>query len=159
MRILGIDPGTAIVGWGIVDYDKNNLKLIDYGTILTSKDLEMSERLGIIYDSLNLIIEKYNPNLAAIEELFFNNNAKTIISVGQARGVILLSFSKYKIKFGEYTPLQVKNSISGYGRAYKLQVQNMVKLILKLKEIPKPDDAADAIAIAITHAYSYKLIK
>lgn len=154
MRILGIDPGTAIVGYSIIEYENKNTKLLDYGCIYTSKDLPMDERLLQIFNELEEIIKKYNPEHMAVEELFYFKNNKTVISVGEARGVILLAGKKNGLKLGEYTPLQVKIGITGYGKADKKQVQLMVKTILKMKEIPKPDDAADAIAIAITHLNS-----
>lgn len=154
MRILGIDPGTAIVGYSILDYDNKKINLVDYGCIYTDKDLEMDERLLIIFNELEEIIKKYSPEHMAIEELFYFKNNKTVISVGQARGVILLAGKKNNLEIKSYTPLQVKIGITGYGRADKKQVQLMVKTILKMKEIPKPDDAADAIAIAITHINS-----
>ncbi|WP_300360691.1 crossover junction endodeoxyribonuclease RuvC [Fusobacterium sp.] len=154
MRILGIDPGTAIVGYSIVDYVNSKMQLIDYGCIYTDKNLPMEDRLLIIFNELEEIIKKYSPEHMAIEELFYFKNNKTVISVGEARGVIVLAGKKNNLKISEYTPLQVKIGITGYGKAEKKQVQLMVKTILKLKEIPKPDDAADAIAIAITHINS-----
>jgi len=154
MRILGIDPGTAIVGFSIVDYEDRKIKLIKYGCIFTEKTLPMEERLLQIFNELEEIIKTYSPEHMAIEELFYFKNNKTVISVGEARGVILLAGQKNNLKIKNYTPLQVKIGITGYGRAEKKQVQLMVKSILKMKEIPKPDDAADAIAIAITHINS-----
>ncbi|MGL4687537.1 MAG: crossover junction endodeoxyribonuclease RuvC [Fusobacteriaceae bacterium] len=151
MRVLGIDPGTAIVGYGIVDFDKNEYKTINYGCIYTDKDLELEERLLIIYNELEEIIEKFKPDYMAVEELFFFKNAKTVISVGQARGVVILAGMKGGLSPKGYTPLQVKMGITGYGRADKQQVQKMVQKILALDEIPKPDDAADALAVAVTH--------
>lgn len=154
MRILGIDPGTAIVGFSIVDYENKNITLIDYGCIFTEKKLPIEERLFQIYKQLEFIIKKYSPQHMAVEELFYFKNNKTVISVGEARGVILLAGQKNNLKIQSYTPLQVKIGITGYGRSEKKQVQLMVKNILKLKCIPTPDDAADAIAIAITHINS-----
>lgn len=154
MRILGIDPGTAIVGYSILDFDKNKFNLIEYGCIYTDKTLLMEDRLCKIFDELEEIIKKYNPEYMAVEELFFFKNNKTVISVGQARGVILLAGKRNGLKVDSYTPLQVKMGITGYGKADKKQVQLMVKKILNLSEIPKPDDAADAIAVAITHINS-----
>ena len=151
MRILGIDPGTAIVGYGIVDYNGRKYEVEDYGCIFTEKDENMETRLEKIYDVLDLIIKKYKPDAMAIEELFFFKNNKTVISVGQARGVIVLCGKKNKVHISGYTPLQVKMGITGYGRADKQQVQKMVATILNLDEIPHPDDAADALAIAVTH--------
>lgn len=154
MRILGIDPGTAIVGYSIIEYVDKKMKLIDYGCVYTSKDLPMEDRLLQIFNELEEIIEKYKPDHMAVEELFYFKNNKTVISVGEARGVILLAGKKNGLEIGEYTPLQVKIGITGYGKADKKQVQLMVKTLLKMKEIPKPDDAADAIAIAVTHLNS-----
>lgn len=148
--ILGIDPGIADTGYGIIQKDESgNLLCIDYGSIKTMAKTGMPERLEIINKELNRIIKKYNPNLIAIEQLFFCNNAKTAIVVGQARGVAILTARQNKISVTEFTPLQVKQAVSAYGRASKMQVQKMVKIILNLEEIPKPDDAADALAIAI----------
>lgn len=154
VRVLGIDPGTAIVGFGIIDYENREYKVIDYGCIFTDKDLSLDERLLIIFNEMEALIKKYEPQELAIEELFFFKNSKTVISVGQARGVIVLSGMKNGLKTAGYTPLQVKMGITGYGKAEKKQVQEMVKRILKLEEIPKPDDAADALAIAVTHINS-----
>lgn len=154
LRVLGIDPGTAIVGFGIIDYESRDYKVIDYGCIFTDKTLSLDERLLIIFNELEVLIEKYKPQELAIEELFFFKNSKTVISVGQARGVIVLAGMKNGLKVSGYTPLQVKMGITGYGKAEKKQVQEMVKRILKLEEIPKPDDAADALAIAVTHINS-----
>lgn len=154
MRVLGIDPGTAIVGFSVVDYVDKKMNLIDYGCIYTEKDEYMPRRIKKIYESLDEIIKKFNPEYLAIEELFYFKNNKTVISVSQARGVMLLCAEQNGLKISEYTPLQVKMGITGYGRAEKQQVQLMVQKILGLKEIPKPDDAADAIALAITHINS-----
>jgi len=157
MIILGIDPGTATTGYGVIENNQGNLKAIKYGCILTDKKLKMPERLDFLGEELKKIIKKYQPQAMAIEELFFFKNAKTIITVGQARGVILFIGTnagkniskKTGLDIYEYTPLQVKQAVVGYGRADKKQVQNMVKAILDLDEIPKPDDAADALAVAI----------
>ena len=154
MRILGIDPGTAIVGYSIVDFKQGKYIVKDYGCINTSKDEDMPLRLESIYDSLENIIKLWKPDDMAIENLFFFKNQKTIIEVGQARGVITLERKKNGLSLFSYTPLQVKMGIAGYGKAEKKQIQEMVKMILKLDEIPKPDDAADALAIAITHINS-----
>lgn len=154
MRVIGIDPGTAIVGYGIIDYQKNSYSVIKYGVIITSKDLTIEERLEIIYEELKKILEEYKPEFMAIEDLFYFKNNKTVISVAQARGVILLLAKKKNIPTASYTPLQVKMGITGYGRAEKKQIQTMTQKFLKLKEIPKPDDAADGLAIAITHINS-----
>ena len=154
MRVLGIDPGTAIVGYSIIDYENGKYTTLDYGCIFTDKSEDMPVRLEQIYDALEKIIKLWKPTDMAIENLFFFKNQKTIIEVGQARGVITLVGQKNRLNLFSYTPLQVKMGIAGYGRATKKQIQEMVKLILKLDEIPKPDDAADALAIAITHVNS-----
>ena len=151
MRVLGIDPGTAIVGYSIIDYKNNKIQLIDYGCIYTNKEDSLSLRLEQVYLRVESLINLYNPDHMAIEELFFFKNQKTIISVAQSRGVIILKAQLSGLDIYNYTPLQVKTGITGYGRANKKQVQEMTKIILKLSEIPKPDDAADAIAIAINH--------
>lgn len=151
MVILGIDPGTAICGFGIVEKNNYQFKLIDYGAVNTPATMSLEERLVRIYDGICLLIDRYHPDEMAVEELFFNNNAKTALSVGQARGVILLAGAHKQVPLYEYTPLQVKQGIVGYGRADKKQVQFMVKTVLQMKETPKPDDAADALAIAICH--------
>ena len=157
MIILGIDPGLAIVGYGIVECKGNKYKALDYGCIITDSKTLFPERLKIIYDELSFIIDKYNPADMAVEELFFNKNVKTAIKVGQARGVEVLAGINKGLGIYEYTPLQIKQSVTGYGRADKRQVQDMVKLLLNLKGIPKPDDAADALAIAICHSSCLKL--
>lgn len=154
MRILGIDPGTAIVGFSVIEYKEKKMNLLDYGCIYTSKELPMEERLVQIFNGVEEIIKKYSPEHMAIEELFYFKNNKTVISVGEARGVILLAGKKNGLDIKGYTPLQVKIGITGYGKAEKKQVQLMVKTLLKMDEIPKPDDAADAIAIGITHINS-----
>jgi crossover junction endodeoxyribonuclease RuvC len=147
--ILGIDPGIADTGFGIISNQNNKLACLGYGSIKTSAKLILADRLEIIYLELTKLIKKYKPDLIAIEELFFCNNAKTALVVGQARGVVVLTAKLNKIKSVEFTPYQVKQAVSTYGHAKKDQVQRMVKLILNLKELPKPDDAADALAIAI----------
>ena len=154
MKVLGIDPGTAIVGYSIIDYSKKKFDVLDYGCIFTEKDEDMPIRLEKIYNSLDEIINRYKPTDMAIEDLFFFKNQKTVIKVGQARGVITLAGQKNKLNLFSYTPLQVKMGIAGYGRADKKQIQQMVKMILRLDAVPKPDDAADALAIAITHINS-----
>lgn len=151
MIILGIDPGVATTGWAIVDFDKDgNPKPIDYGVISTSKKLSLSERLCEIYKDISELVEKYKPEYGGVETLLFSKNVKTAIAVGEARGVVLLVFEQNNIPIKDVNPMQVKNCISGYGKADKKQVQENVKMICNLEEIPKPDDAADAIAIAIT---------
>ena len=147
MRILGIDPGYAIVGYGVIDYQNTRFSVVDYGAILTEAGTPFNVRLEQIYDETCAIMQKWKPEAMAIEKLFYNTNAKTVIDVGQARGVLVLDIA-------EYTPLQVKQSVVGYGRAEKKQVQEMTKLILNLAKIPKPDDTADALAIAICHAHA-----
>ncbi|KID49626.1 Holliday junction resolvase [Fusobacterium necrophorum subsp. funduliforme B35] len=154
MRVLGIDPGTAIVGYGIIDYEKGKFQIVDYGCIYTAKDLPMEDRLVKIHEELSALIEKYRPEEMAVEELFYFKNNKTVISVGQARGVIVLTGRLHGLQMHAYTPLQVKMGITGYGRAEKKQIQQMVQRFLGLKEIPKPDDAADALAIAINHIHT-----
>ncbi len=150
MRILGIDPGIADTGWGLIEKNKTGeLKCLGYGSIQTSSKLSLFERLVILNDELNQTIKKYQPEIAGVEELFFYKNVKTALIVGHARGVILLNIKQNNLSLKEFTPLQVKQAVSTYGRADKAQVQRMVKMILKLKEIPKPDDAADALAVAI----------
>lgn len=149
MIILGIDPGYAIIGYGILSYDGNHFTVIDYGTVTTTANLPFNKRLNIVFNDLNLLIERYKPDILAIEKLFFNTNQKTVIDVAQARGVIVLAAEQNGLKINEYTPLQVKQSVVGYGRAEKKQVQEMTRLILKLEKIPKPDDTADALAMAI----------
>jgi len=154
MKILGIDPGYAILGYGIVEKTGNKFKVCSYGAITTDAGMPMMDRLEHIYDSLREIIDEEKPDVAAIEELFFNTNAKTAILVGQARGVVVLACVKGGLEIEEYTPLQIKQALVGYGRADKKQVQAMVKTILNLKEVPKPDDTADALAAAICHGHS-----
>lgn len=155
MIILGIDPGYAIVGYGVLEYSNNNFKVIEYGAVTTDASMNMFDRFKSIYDDICEIMDRTKPDFMAIEELFFNSNQKTAINVAQARGVILLAAMKRGIEIFEYTPLQVKQAVAGYGRAEKKQVQQMVKLLLGLKEVPKPDDTADAVAIAICHGHSY----
>ena len=154
MIILGIDPGLATVGFGIVKFERQKFITLNYGVITTLPRLPVHVRLQEIYDGVQQIIDAYNPTDLAIEELFFNTNQKTIIAVSEARGVILLAAQKNRLAIEEYTPLQVKQSVVGYGRAEKIQVMTMVKNVLNLKKIPKPDDAADALAIAVCHAHS-----
>ncbi len=158
MKILGIDPGIGRCGWGVVDVQGSRHKALKFGCIETSSDLEVPKRLEIIYKEIIKIIKIYSPDALAIEELFFNTNAKTAFMVGQARGVILLAASQNKMTISIYTPLQVKIALTGYGRAEKDQVGKMVKVLLSLSEIPKPDDTADALAVSLTHAFSSKFI-
>lgn len=154
MRILGIDPGYAIVGYGILDFERGNFKVVGFGAITTPAGMDFSQRLKTIYTDMEQIIDTYKPDEMGIEKLFFNTNEKTAIDVAQARGVTLLPAIMRNIPVYEYTPLQVKCSIVGYGRAEKKQVQEMTRTMLHLKQIIKPDDTADAVAIAITHGLS-----
>ena len=154
MRILGIDPGYAIMGWGVIDVEGNRFRVVAYDSLLTDKETPMPERLKELYEGLTEIILKYHPDEASIEELYFNNNAKTAILVGEARGVAVLACADGNIQINEYTPLQIKQALVGYGRAEKKQIQEMVKTILNLEKVPKPDDTADALAAAICHAHS-----
>lgn len=156
MRILGIDPGIALVGYGIIDIKGSKAIMIDYGVIKTEAELDLPERLKIIYNLLTELIEAYKPDEVAIEELFFNKNVKTAITVGHARGVQILACKMQGLEIFEYTPLQIKQAITGYGRADKNQIQEMVKFLLNLSEIPKPDDASDALAVALTHGSALK---
>ncbi|MBR2322959.1 MAG: crossover junction endodeoxyribonuclease RuvC [Clostridia bacterium] len=158
MRILGIDPGLATVGWGVIDVERGKPKVVSYGVILTPKDKKLPDRLSIIEEDINQVISKYKPDEIALEELFFNTNITTGINVAQARGVILLTAVKAcGGKLFEYTPLQIKQALTGYGRAEKRQIQEMTKTFLGLAKIPKPDDAADALAVALTHSQTSKL--
>lgn len=152
MRILGIDPGYGIVGYGVVESDGFSHRLVDYGTITTSKEESISTRLSIIYNAMRALLEKFKPDAVAIEELFYFRNQTTIIPVAQARGVIVLAANEFCSELFEYTPLQIKQALTGHGRAEKKQVQFMVKNILGLEKTPKPDDAADALAVAICHS-------
>ena len=154
MRILGIDPGYAIVGYGVLDYRSNHFGIVDFGAITTPAGMDFGRRLEIIYDEMQVLIEKTKPEAMAIEKLFYNTNPKTVIDVGQARGVLLLAAQKNHLPVYEYTPLQVKQSVVGYGRAEKKQVQEMTRLMLHLDKVPKPDDTADALAMAICHAHT-----
>ena len=149
---LGIDPGTATTGYGLVRLERNGeLVAVHYGVILTPKDESASARLEMIYDELTDLLKEYKPETAAVEKLFFSRNVTTGIAVGQARGVVMLALQKAGIETFEYTPKEVKNAVAGYGGADKRQVQEMVRALLQLDSIPKPDDAADALAVAITH--------
>ena len=154
MRILGIDPGYAIVGYGVIDYRNTRFTVVDYGAILTEAGTPFYERIEQIYDEACAVMTRFKPETMAIEKLFYNTNAKTVIDVGQARGALILAAQKNHLHIAEYTPLQVKQSVVGYGRAEKKQVQEMTKLLLNLPKIPKPVDTADARAIAICHAHA-----
>jgi len=158
MCILGIDPGTATTGFGLIEETQTGLLTLEYGIISTPANMPMDKRLVILYDRLNELILKYHPESCAVERLFFRRNVTTAISVGQARGVILLSLSKNNIPIAEYTPMEIKLAVAGYGAAEKKQVQFMVQSILELKNLPKPDDAADALAIAICHLHSKRIM-
>jgi crossover junction endodeoxyribonuclease RuvC len=147
--ILGIDPGIADTGYGVIKAEGSRLTCLAYGTIKTDAREDLITRLEILHLTLDKIIKKYQPDLAAIEQLFFNKNVRTALIVGQARGVVLLTLKQNKLAIFDYTPSQVKQAVSAYGQASKRQVQKMVKLILNLKELPRPDDAADALAVAI----------
>ena len=154
MIILGIDPGIAIVGWGVLDYTGNKFTVLAYGSIQTPAGMKTEDRLCLVYDELKKIIKQYGPECMAIEELFWNTNQKTGIRVSEARGVLLLCARQCGLRVSEYTPLQVKQAVVGYGRAEKKQVIAMVTMLLGLPKPPKPDDTADALAIAICHAHS-----
>ena len=158
--ILGIDPGTATMGWGVVRTGGplgSRLSYVQHGAITTPSTWEMPRRLGRLFDGVTELVKGYRPQAVAVEELFFNTNVTTGITVGQARGVAILAAYRAGIEVAEYTPLQVKQAITSYGRADKRQVQEMVKALLKLPDIPRPDDAADGLAIAITHAFSLRM--
>ena len=154
MIIMGIDPGLATTGYGLIQHTNNQFRAIQYGIIRTESKWSMPDRLLKISECLKTLIDQYQPGTAAVEELFFNTNVKTALLVGQARGVIVLTAAQQGLPVYEYTPLQVKQGVAGYGRAEKKQVQIMVKTLLNLKEIPRPDDAADALAIAVCHAHT-----
>ncbi|MBC8248573.1 MAG: crossover junction endodeoxyribonuclease RuvC [Anaerolineales bacterium] len=155
--VLGVDPGTAITGYGLVWSEGDDLRLVDYGTITTSSDESQPQRLQEIYRQLTALIQERQPAAAAVEKLFFNRNVRTALSVGQARGVALLAAANAELAIHEYTPLEVKQAVVGYGRATKEQVQEMVKILLGLDSVPQPDDAADAIAVAICHIHSARM--
>lgn len=156
MRILGIDPGLAIMGYGLIEENASRLKMLDYGAVYTDAGMPFPERLNCIFDGLSRLIEEMKPDSVAFEELFFSKNVKTALFVAHARGVAMMAAFKKNCALYEYTPLQVKQAITGYGRAEKMQMQSMVKMLLNLREIPKPDDAADALALAICHAHSMR---
>ncbi len=154
MVILGIDPGYAIIGYGVIRAERGHFQPLEHGAVVTRAQEPFNRRLEIIYDSLTSVIEHWKPDAVSIEKLFFQNNQKTAIGVAEARGVILLAAQKAKIQVYEYTPLQVKMAVTGYGQAHKPQVMEMTRRLLCLKEIPKPDDAADALAMAICHGHA-----
>lgn len=157
MRIIGIDPGTGILGFGVIDVQKGKVKLVTAGVIKTPAHTPLPDRLSEIYNSLQEIISETKPEIMAIEKLFFAQNVTTAMSVAHARGVAMLSGKQADMAIEEYTPLQVKQTLTGYGRADKKQMQEMVRLQLNLKEVPRPDDAADALAVAIMAAYTVKI--
>ena len=153
MVILGIDPGYAIVGWGVIEYEHSMFRVLGYGAITTNADTPFPQRLQAIYNDMCYVFEKYKPSVMSMEKLFYNSNQKTVIDVAQARGVITLCAQMHNKDIFEYTPLQVKQSVTGYGRAEKKQVMEMTRSILGLASVPKPDDTADALALAICHAH------
>lgn len=153
MVILGIDPGYAIVGWGVIEYEHSRFRVLGYGAITTNADTPFPQRLESIYNDMCYVFNKYNPSVMSMEKLFYNSNQKTVIDVAQARGVITLCAQMHNKEIFEYTPLQVKQSVTGYGRAEKKQVMEMTRSILSLESVPKPDDTADALALAICHAH------
>ncbi|WP_054958147.1 crossover junction endodeoxyribonuclease RuvC [Paenibacillus dakarensis] len=157
MRIMGIDPGIAIVGFGFVDKVGSKVIPVQYGSIQTEAHTPDEDRLKLVYDGMVQLIDKYKPEAVAFEKLFFNRNVTTAMSVSQARGVLILAAAQQGLPVAEYTPMQVKQAIVGYGKAEKKQVQEMVRMFLKLQSVPKPDDVADALAVAICHAHSYSL--
>ncbi|GIP39219.1 crossover junction endodeoxyribonuclease RuvC [Paenibacillus sp. J31TS4] len=154
MRILGIDPGIAIVGFGFIDKQGSRLVPVQYGSIQTEAHTDPGERLKNVYEATMQLIDKYKPDAVAIEKLFFNRNVTTAFTVAQARGVMILAAVQHGLPVAEYTPLQVKQAVVGYGKAEKKQVQEMVKMFLRLSAVPKPDDVADALAVAVCHAHS-----
>jgi len=157
VRVLGVDPGTAITGWGVVEGDGDALQMIAGGVITTPAGTPLPQRLQVIYRELTQLIEQWRPESAAIEELFFSKNAKTALAVGHGRGAAMLALANAGLPITEYKPLEVKQAITGHGGADKVQMQHMVKLLLQLDDIPRPDDAADALAIAICHVHSARL--
>jgi crossover junction endodeoxyribonuclease RuvC len=157
MRVLGIDPGIATMGFGFIDKEGHKLTPVQYGCIETKAGLPQELRLKQIYESVCSLLDQYKPDTVAVEKLFFNKNVTNAFSVGQARGVFMLAAAQRGLPIGEYTPMQVKQAVVGYGAAEKRQVQEMVKMLLKLITIPKPDDVADALAVAICHAHSIVL--
>lgn len=159
MLVLGLDPGLAITGYGFVEGDGDNLRALSYGVLRTSSHLPLAERLLQLHEGLSELLVRYRPDVVALEELFFSTNARTAITVGEARGVLLFTMAEASLKVVEYTPLQVKQAITGYGQADKAQVQQMVRLLLHLAEIPRPDDAADALAVSICHHHSARMAK
>lgn len=154
MRVLGIDPGYAIVGWGVIDYAGGRFAPVAYGSSLTDKDTPFEQRLVEVYNDLCEILDRYHPEALAIEKLFYQHNQTTVIGVAEARGVILLAAAQAGVPVYEFTPMQVKQAVTGYGKAVKKQVQEMTRRLLRLEGIPKPDDTADALAMAITFCHT-----
>ncbi|MDY2880100.1 MAG: crossover junction endodeoxyribonuclease RuvC [Candidatus Borkfalkiaceae bacterium] len=157
MLILGIDPGLATMGWGVIRSEKGRMEAVDYGVVLTPKSETLPVRLALLEEGVKKLFVKFRPDEVALEELFFNSNVTTAINVAQARGVILLTCVKECGRLFEYTPLQIKQALTGYGRADKLQMMSMVKTLLRLEKVPRPDDAADALAVALTHGQSNRM--
>lgn len=157
MTILGIDPGLATMGWGAISYDGVKPQILDYGALITPPDMPMPQRLMSLYDGVEELCRRFDPDDIAMEELFFCKNVTTAIAVGEARGAAMVAMRKHTNNLFEYTPMQIKQAVTGYGKADKKQVQQMIKLLLNLPEIPRPDDAADGLAIAITHAHSMRM--
>lgn len=153
MTILGIDPGYAIVGWGVLEYSGSRFSVKGYGAITTPAGMDFPRRLEMIYRDMQTVLQRYHPDVLSIEKLYFTNNKTTGIDVAQARGVILLSATQTNMQVYEYTPMQVKQSVVGYGKAEKKQVMEMTRILLRLPSVPKPDDTADALALAICHAH------
>jgi crossover junction endodeoxyribonuclease RuvC len=158
IRVIGLDPGTATTGYGVIEGEGDALVLVEYGAIVTPPGVPMPERLGVIYDRLNELLARHVVGAFSVEKLFFNRNVTTALSVGQARGVLLLAAHRAHIPVYEYTPLEVKQALVGYGRATKDQVQQMVRMVLRLDHVPHPDDAADALATAICHVQSARML-
>ncbi|MGD1995692.1 MAG: crossover junction endodeoxyribonuclease RuvC [Anaerolineae bacterium] len=157
MRVLGVDPGTATTGYGVVEETEDGLTALTYGVVTTPAGQALPQRLQTIYRELNHLAQEWGPDEAAVEKLYFSANVRTAMSVGQARGVALLAMADAKLAVAEYTPLEVKQALTGYGRAEKRQVQEMVRMLVSLEEIPRPDDAADALAVAICHLHSARM--
>ena len=153
MRVLGIDPGYAIVGWGVVEYVGNRFAPVGYGAVLTDKDTLFEQRLVEVYDGVLDICKRYQPDALSLEKLFYQHNQTTVIGVAEARGVILLAAAQCGVPVYEYTPMQVKQAVTGYGKAVKKQIQEMTRMMLRLPQIPKPDDTADALAMAVAHCH------
>ena len=156
MRILGIDPGTARIGYGIIDLDSDNYTVVDYGCITTKAHIPLAERLSEIADDIESLIDEYSPDVAAVEELFFSKNTKTALSVAHARGVIIERIQRNHVKLYSYNPMHIKQALCSDGKADKPQIQKMTQLLLQLPEIPKPDDTADALAIALCHGNTHR---